>query len=126
MIAGEETVMTKRQLIDEITTMNQSAKPSFLAKFEDTELDEYLQHLRLAQTPRLVGDPHRFDHYFDACPTVAVAERIEGSESKPTGEIPEATAIEQMQVDAEAPAVTLDLHVSPNAYFKDSYEAKAS
>jgi hypothetical protein len=62
--------MTKRQLIDEIVSMNQSARPGFLARFDDTDLDEYLQHLRLARTPRLAGDPHRYDRYFNNCPAI--------------------------------------------------------
>jgi len=65
--------MTKRQLIDEIVSRNQSARPEFLARFGENQLDEYLQHLRVVETPRLNGDPHRFDRYFDGCPTVAVA-----------------------------------------------------
>ena len=44
--------MTKRRLIDEIVSVNRSAKPAFLAGFDDYELDDYLQHLRLAQGPR--------------------------------------------------------------------------
>ena len=62
--------MTKRQLIDEIVQMNHTAEPGFLAKFEDGDLDDYLKHLRLAQTPRLHGNPHRYDQYFEGCPTV--------------------------------------------------------
>jgi len=109
--------MTKRQLIDEIVSMNQSAKPGFLAAFDDSDLDEYLEHLRLAQTPRLAGDPHRYDHYFDDCPAIGIA----GS----------APAIQDRQSDQpadeadEAPG-DLDLNVCPAAYFEQSYEAKAS
>ena len=44
--------MTKRQLIDEILTLNHSARPSFLAKFEDADLSEYLQHLQAVRQPR--------------------------------------------------------------------------
>ena len=44
--------MTKRQLIDEIRTMNGSAEPAFLAKFGDEQLEAYLHHLRTALSPR--------------------------------------------------------------------------
>jgi len=40
-----EKDMTKRQLIDEIRTINLSANPAFLAGFEDTELSAYLHNL---------------------------------------------------------------------------------
>jgi hypothetical protein len=56
--------MTKRQIIDEILTLNRSAEPGFLARFDDSDLGDYLQHLRLAQTPRLTGDASRYDKYF--------------------------------------------------------------
>lgn len=46
--------MTKRQLIDQIIQINRSADPSFLAQFDPDDLSDYLQHLRLAQTPRPV------------------------------------------------------------------------
>jgi len=45
--------MTKRQLIDEILTINRSAKAAFLAKFDGADLDEYLQHLLVVREPRL-------------------------------------------------------------------------
>ena len=38
--------MNKRQLIDQIASINLSAKPAFLATFCDRDLDEYLRHLR--------------------------------------------------------------------------------
>jgi len=65
--------MTKRQLIDEIVILNQTAEPGFLARFDDGQLDEYLRHLRRARTPRLSGDPHRYDRYFRSCPPVPAA-----------------------------------------------------
>ena len=49
--------MTKRQLIDEILTMNRSARPSFLAEFEDHDLSEYLDHLLAVCGPKPQGDP---------------------------------------------------------------------
>jgi hypothetical protein len=63
--------MTKRQLIDQIIQVNSTADPGFLARFDPGELDAYLRHLRQARLPRLAGDPHRFDHYFEDAPKVA-------------------------------------------------------
>jgi hypothetical protein len=45
--------MTKRQLIDEIRTMNPTAQPQFLAQFDEPELGQYLDHLKAAQEKRL-------------------------------------------------------------------------
>ncbi|MFB3892311.1 MAG: hypothetical protein ACE15C_09850 [Phycisphaerae bacterium] len=56
--------MTKRQLIDEIITINRTAQPGFLARFEESDLDEYLRHLLHARTNRLSGDSSRFQKYF--------------------------------------------------------------
>jgi len=61
--------MTKRQLIDEIVQINQTAQPGFLAQFEDADLNEYLEHLRVIRTPRLSGDARRFERHFVNCPT---------------------------------------------------------
>ena len=63
--------MTKRQLIDEIVTLNQTAEPAFLAKFDPGELDKYLRHLRLARTPRMRRGMGRYRKYFDNCPQIA-------------------------------------------------------
>jgi len=49
--------MTKRQLIDEITHLNPTARPVFLADFDDTDLIEYLQHLRWLLRPGRKGSP---------------------------------------------------------------------
>ena len=62
--------MTKRELIDEIITINHSASPRFLARFENQELDDYLSHLRVLATPRLSGHPERYEKYFRNCPTI--------------------------------------------------------
>ncbi len=37
--------MDKKELIDRICQINKSAKPEFLAKFSERELNAYLQHL---------------------------------------------------------------------------------
>ncbi len=44
--------MTKRQLIDQILSLNETADPGFLAEFQDRDLDEYLTHLTKAKMPR--------------------------------------------------------------------------
>ena len=56
--------MTKRQLIDEILERNTTADVEFLARFDDSELDDYLTNLRRLQTPRLTGDASRYEKYF--------------------------------------------------------------
>ena len=38
--------MSKRQLIDDIRQYNISVQPQFLAQFDDTALEQYLEHLR--------------------------------------------------------------------------------
>ncbi len=47
--------MTKRQLIDQIVSLNGTANAGFLAQFPDRELDTYLQHLTAARMPRPWG-----------------------------------------------------------------------
>lgn len=37
--------MSKRELIDCICKINKSAKPEFLARFSEQELDKYLENL---------------------------------------------------------------------------------
>jgi hypothetical protein len=45
--------MNKRQLIDGIRQLNQTAAPEFLAQFDEEALQQYLQHLNTAQDKRL-------------------------------------------------------------------------
>ncbi len=52
--------MTKRQLIEEITHLNPTARPAFLAGFGDDDLAEYLQHLRWVSRPQQPPDQERF------------------------------------------------------------------
>ena len=56
--------MNKRQLIDEIVSLNPTAEPGFLARFDDGDLRLYLQHLREAQRPRLTVSTGRYNKYF--------------------------------------------------------------
>jgi hypothetical protein len=45
--------MNKRQLIDGIRQLNQTAQPEFLLQFDEESLDQYLKHLQNAQEKRL-------------------------------------------------------------------------
>ena len=63
--------MTKREMIDEILSINLSAEPRFLARFADDQISEYLTHLRVLATPRLTGSADRYDKYFRDLPKVA-------------------------------------------------------
>lgn len=49
--------MTKRQLIDQILSLNTTAEPEFLAQFPDQDLDKYLDHLNRARLPRMPAEP---------------------------------------------------------------------
>jgi hypothetical protein len=48
--------MTKRELIDQIITMNPSARPEFLAHFTERDLDAYLENLQRIRQPRPCAD----------------------------------------------------------------------
>ena len=43
-----KSVMTKRQLIDDIRQYNLSVQPQFLAQFDNDALRQYLEHLQSA------------------------------------------------------------------------------
>ena len=45
--------MSKRQLIDEIRRHNNTAQPRFLAQFNETALQQYLEHLESAHRKHL-------------------------------------------------------------------------
>jgi hypothetical protein len=47
------SAMNKRQLIEGIRELNQTAQPEFLAQFDEDALRQYLQHLNTAQEKRL-------------------------------------------------------------------------
>jgi hypothetical protein len=42
--------MSKRQLIEKIQTLNTTATDQFLTQFDESDLQQYLQHLQDAQT----------------------------------------------------------------------------
>ena len=69
--------MTKRELIDEILTLNCSAKPEFLAKFADEDLRDYLDHLHVQHRPRLSGDARRYEKYFNTAQATWADRRCE-------------------------------------------------
>ncbi len=64
----EGIVMTKRQLIDEIVSINRSAEAGFLAEFSDGELVEYLDSLRGTYKPvqTVTKPPKRQTNLFSA------------------------------------------------------------
>jgi len=45
--------MNKRQLIDEIRHYNPTAQAEFLAQFDESALNQYLEHLQTAQHKKL-------------------------------------------------------------------------
>jgi hypothetical protein len=94
--------MTKRQLIDEILTLNQTAEPAFLARFEDAELSQYLQHLQVLQTPRLSGNAKRYEKYFVGMSRPAATPPADfGLDSSPVST--EADAVERAALLAKEP-----------------------
>lgn len=131
--------MTKRQLIDEIVAMNQTAKPAFLARFPDSDLNDYLRHLRVAGSPRLSGDSSRYEKYFrnaapaqpavaEASPTSAAVATLEpaplGSyepQLAPTemnsADDPAAVAMDAPAADADCRAETVNELPAPDAQF---------
>lgn len=44
--------LRREQLVDRIVGMNPSATPSFLLRFDEDRLEEYLSHLQAAAEPR--------------------------------------------------------------------------
>jgi len=64
--------MTKRELIDEITHLNTSASPAFLAGFADDDLSAYLRRLRRIWARP--GAPQTAPEAQDGSPTPAPAD----------------------------------------------------
>jgi len=68
--------MSKRQLIDEIRSVNRTALPEFLSRFDEVDLHDYLQHLIRSQAPRMQGRSVREGRYVSAgTATTSVATR---------------------------------------------------
>ena len=113
--------MTKRQLIDEIVSINRTAEPGFLAQFDDADLDEYLRHLELTRTRRAWSDPNRYEGYFRGCPAIPAAE-TPGAESDASHG---PSTDDENDEDIEAPDA-LDLNLSEDAFFRASYEVETA
>ncbi len=94
--------MTKRQLIDRVMELNETAKPEFLARFDEVDLNEYLNHLLVLQTPRLSGEKGRYDRYFANCPSISVEPRHIPAE-QPVEEFVEAEAEAEMETVCTEP-----------------------
>ncbi len=106
--------MTKRQMIDAILQLNTSADVGFLAGFRDEDLNDYLRHLRLARTPRLQGDPHRYDRYFTTTQTDRTVAELPPC---PTDEELDKLLDETMDFEDEG-----DENAPPNPDSEDDYE----
>jgi hypothetical protein len=53
LVKESKSVMSKRQLIDEIRRYNVSVQPDFLSQFDEQALQQYLEHLEGAFQKRL-------------------------------------------------------------------------
>ena len=118
--------MTKRQLIEEIVSINRTAEPGFLAQFNDADLDEYLRHLELTRTRRVWSDPNRYAGYFRGCPTISAAATPSVEPAYRTGRFDEAHrpyTDDENDEDIDAPD-SLDLNLSEDAVFRASYEVE--
>lgn len=108
-----ERNMTKRQLIDEIISINRTAQPSFLARFNEIDLDEYLRHLIGAKTSRLSGDYSRYRKYFQTdgtergCATNDAANRSQPAASPALGAY-QAEAVSPQADDADFEPASFD------------------
>lgn len=50
---NDKSIMSKRQLIEDIRRLNATARPQFLIQFDEVALRQYLQHLEDAQAKRV-------------------------------------------------------------------------
>ena len=117
--------MTKRQLIDQIMTVNRSARPGFLARFDDDALGDYLDHLLAAQQPRLIEQTNRYERYFRAPAATAV---LETPEERPPGDEDESPdedglwSTDKVGETDEAPAQS-EATLPPTAFIYDRQHA---
>jgi len=93
--------MTKRQLIDQIVTVNHTAEPGFLALFNDQDLQDYLDHLRVVDQPRLTGETFRYEKYFSvqAVPAEPAEPDVEAEIAATATAVADPPANEQIGVD---------------------------
>ena len=109
--------MTKRQIIDEIILLNRTAKPQFLAQFNCDEVDAYLRHLQLAQTPRLTATQGQYAKYFENVPASKAAEGAPSSASSGQDS-------RQSDFPIDEPEIRFDLvEVEEPTLFDDELEA---
>ena len=99
--------MTKRQLIDEIVAINRTAPAAFLAKFEDGELNEYLEHLRYAQEPKASVRIGRHERFFQPAARPVTIQPGPAQDSPASGEGSGADDPEAMPLFESPPADTL-------------------
>lgn len=100
--------MTKRQLIDEIITINPTAQPGFLAGFRDADLGEYLAHLNVVKAPLLTGDAARYRKYFAKSAPVAAINADIASSAAPCEGAPGEAGRQQMDTLPTLPASSVD------------------
>ena len=106
--------MTKRQLIDQIITVNRSAQPGFLARFDDEDLRDYLDHLMAVRQPRLAGETHRYEKYFTAPQAATATAVLEAPEQEDQDDLrPDDADETPSQRDALVPAFIYDQQYSP-------------
>jgi len=119
--------MSKRQLIDEIRSVNRTALPEFLARFNEVDLTDYLQHLIRSQAPRLRGNAARYGQYFSARATAraALARPVAAAvailaEDMPAAEDVSASSPRASWRDAMAqPAVAREFEADNDAWIDD-------
>ena len=99
--------MSKRQLIDEITMRNPTAKTEFLAEFKEADLGEYLKHLIAARRPRLSGGGNRYAKYFVSADRMSGL--VEQAPVKSTVAVPMAQPAPVSPIQEAAPTEDLPL-----------------
>jgi hypothetical protein len=113
--------MTKRQLIDEIITINPTVQPGFLAGFQDAALGEYLTHLQVVKAPLLTGDAARYRKYF-----AKSAMRAAHAAVAPIDAVTDAAPREQAAPCEQAPRASDGTSLQSDATDADSAMADAS
>lgn len=109
--------MTKRELIEEIGLLNPTAKPEFLARFDEGDLQEYLEHLRWVGTPGSFGSGR-----WEKRPTAPAQERgskpppeaVEDPPARRTEESTAAVAVAEAEEDPQAASPFADSSDSSN------------
>ena len=105
--------MTKRQLIDQIIAVNRSARPGFLARFDDEDLRDYLDHLMTARQPLPVARTHSHEKYFTAPQPTATAVLEAPEQDDLDAPSPDDADETRGERDALVPAFIYDQQYSP-------------